>query len=378
MNLEKPFQEQPDFEHFRKVIMRETGSGPVPIIELVVDPEIMSAATGFDFPADGFNKLTQLDPDAGSEEKAEFARLGLRYLDLTLEFSKTVGYDYVTMVPIVPLRRPARLEVKSSSGKNRNRIWQNEQSGLITSRGELEEFLWPRPDQVSLFPIDYAAGKMAPGMKVMSFFFGIFEDLRSLMGYETLAIKSIEEPDLPEEILERLTVLGEQVMEKVASHPAVGAVFYADDLGFNTATMLSPKWMRQYLIPRQKRLADICHRHGKPFLLHSCGQVDAMMEDLIEVVKIDGRHAYQDNVEPVEQVYQKYGTRISILGGLDVNLLATASPEQVRARTRRILEACAPRGGFCVGSGNSVTNYCRMENYYAMLEETRNWNDRHG
>ena len=102
------------------------------------------------------------------------------------------------------------------------------------------------------------------------------------------------------------------------------------------------------------------------------------MEDLIEVVKINGYHSFEDNIEPVEDFYNRYHDRISILGGVDVNLLTHGSEEEVRARCRRILDACGPGGGFAIGSGNSITNYCSIENYYTMLDETRRWNEEHG
>jgi uroporphyrinogen decarboxylase len=168
----------------------------------------------------------------------------------------------------------------------------------------------------------------------------------------------------------------ESATDKIAAHPAVGAVFYGDDMGFNQGLMMSPKWFREHLIPRQKRIANACKKHGKPFLFHSCGNVEAIMDDLIDVVGIDAKHAFQDNIEPVEKVYERYHGRVAILGGIDVNLLAAGTPEQVRARTRQVLEACAPTGGICIGSGNSVTNYCKIENYYAMVDETREWNEK--
>ncbi len=58
-----------------------------------------------------------------------------------------------------------------------------------------------------------------------------------------------------------------------------------------------------------------------------------------------------------------------------MDLLARGSEEQVRARVRQILDACGPGGGFCLGSNNAITNYCRLENYYAMIDETRKWNE---
>jgi len=135
--------------------------------------------------------------------------------------------------------------------------------------------------------------------------------------------------------------------------------------------MLSPAFMRDHVFGRHKRIADICHRHSKPFLLHSCGQIELLMEDLIEFVGIDAKHSFQDNIMPVEKVYQKYHDRIGIVGGLDVDILARGTTDQVRERVRQILDVCGPNGGYCMGSGNSVTNYCKVENFYTMIDETR-------
>ena len=74
---------------------------------------------------------------------------------------------------------------------------------------------------------------------------------------------------------------------------------------------------------------------------------------------------------PVEEAKQLFGDRMAILGGLDVDFLCRATEEEVRARTREILEACMPGGGYALGTGNSVANYIPAENYLAMLDEGR-------
>ena len=56
------------------------------------------------------------------------------------------------------------------------------------------------------------------------------------------------------------------------------------------------------------------------------------------------------------------------LGGIDVGVLARATEEEVRQYTRRVLEQCAPGGGYALGSGNSVANYVPVRNFLAMLE----------
>ncbi|MEE8399778.1 MAG: hypothetical protein V3S89_12285 [Desulfobacterales bacterium] len=50
----------------------------------------------------------------------------------------------------------------------------------------------------------------------------------------------------------------------------------------------------------------------------------------------------------------------------------------VCTRCHQIHEACGSGGGFAPGSGNSVANYCSVENYRAMIDEARKWNREEG
>ena len=365
-----------DFEHFKRFILGETTKGPVPIIELAADCEIMVEVTGWhDFPLD---KAKEIMFGLASLEDQTTVEVGLQLMDLIMEYSKTVGYDYVTTWMVYPLpKTPYQLSKSTVKGSNW-RAWQPEHEGLIKNREDFKRYPWPATDQITDFTIDYFASKMPTGMKVMVFQWGIFEDLKLLLGLENMAIKSIEEPELLVDLLENLTVLAEAAVDKAASRSEVGAVFMAEDMGFNSGTMLNPKFMREHVIPRQKRIADACHEHGKPFLLHSCGQIEAIMEDLIEVVKIDAKHSFQDNAYPIDDWYGKYHERIGILGGVDMDLLARGTPEEVGRRTRQIIERCAPEGRFAVGCGNTVANYLKIENYCAMIDETRKYNEEHG
>jgi uroporphyrinogen decarboxylase len=353
--------------------MRETTEGPVPLLEFAVDPEVMIELSGYDFPKGGL----ALIPELACNPSPEALRVGLHLMELSLEFTAATRYDYVTQLSVVPFPRTAERYARELKPNARPRAWQEEGRGIITNRAQFEAFPWPSEKLINILPLQIMAPRLPAGSKGMVLVVGIFEDLRALMSFEGMAVATIEQPDLVVAILERVTTLTENLVDKAAAHPATGAIFYADDMAFNNQTMISPKLIKEWVIPRQKRIADVCHKHGKPFLFHGCGQIDCLMEDLIEVVGIDGKHSFQDNIEPVEETYRKYGDRISILGGLEVDLLARGTEARVRRRTREILEACAPGGGFCMGSGNSVTNFCKMENYLAMIDETRQWNQEH-
>jgi uroporphyrinogen decarboxylase len=99
------------------------------------------------------------------------------------------------------------------------------------------------------------------------------------------------------------------------------------------------------------------------------------MNDLIDYVGIDAKHSFEDNILAVAEAKEKYGKRIAILGGADVHVLCTEDEAGVRKYVSGILNACAPSGGYALGTGNSVANYIPVQNYLAMLDEGRRWSD---
>jgi uroporphyrinogen decarboxylase len=137
--------------------------------------------------------------------------------------------------------------------------------------------------------------------------------------------------------------------------------------------MIAPEHLREYVFPYHKRMAEIAHAHDKVYILHNCGNLETIMDDLIDDVGIDAKHSFEDVIMPIEEVKARYGSRIGIVGGMDIDFMARASEEQVRARVREVLDACMPGGGFVLGTGNSVTNYIPVENFLAMVDEAHRW-----
>jgi uroporphyrinogen decarboxylase len=100
------------------------------------------------------------------------------------------------------------------------------------------------------------------------------------------------------------------------------------------------------------------------------------MDEIIDI-GADAKHSFEDKIKPVEEVYERWGGKIGIMGGLDLSILVDGTEADVRKRSREILDACGPGGRFVMGSGNSVANYVPIANYRAMVDETRKWNMEH-
>jgi uroporphyrinogen decarboxylase len=178
-----------------------------------------------------------------------------------------------------------------------------------------------------------------------------------------------DDPALVRAVAEKVGATLLSLYTTTADMPNVGAQWIGDDMGFKTATMVSPADLRRLVFPWLKKLAGIAHEKSMPFLLHSCGNLSAVMDELISDVGIDAKHSFEDAVQPVGEAKRLYGDRIAVLGGADMDFLCRSGVEEVRAYTRRLIDECAPGGGWALGTGNSVANYVPLSNYLAMLDE---------
>jgi len=337
---------EPDFGRLETVFERRIPDR-VPFIELFLDEEIMVAIREAPFSD---------DPAARWGEMAEL------YLHL--------GYDYMPAGTAFsfPLRWVAAPDTAALSRGQRD--WVDEARGTIGTWEDFERYEWPRPNDATFVPIEQAARALPEGMKLIPLGpGGVLENVMWLMGYQPMGYAMADEPELVQAMFDRVGETLVELFGAMASHEAVGAVFLGDDMGFKTQPMVSPEALRKYVFPWQRRIGEAVHARGKPFLLHACGNLESVMDDLIDTVGIDGKHSFEDVIVPVAEAKRRWGDRIALLGGIDLDFLTRADPAAVRARTREVLEACMPGGGYALGTGNSVANYIPLENYLAMLDE---------
>lgn len=195
-----------------------------------------------------------------------------------------------------------------------------------------------------------------------------------LMGSENLFVAIYDDEALVVRLFERIGQSLAEIAKRLVQYEKLGIYRFGDDLGYKSATMLSPEMLRKYVFPWQKKVVLEAHKAGKAFILHSCGQLQEVMDDLIDDVGIDAKHSFEDAIMPVTEAKKRWGRRIAILGGVDVDFLCRRTPGEVKNYTLKILEECSKNGGYAIGTGNTVTNYIPVKNYLAMLEAAREFN----
>ncbi len=348
---------QPDARRFIDALMGRAHPSKPPLVEYLVDEVVMRPIVT--------NLLgrTWVDPD-GSRE-AERA-----YLDNFIAFWYRMGYDFVRFERNMGFEVGQVLAADPAPGSTKQRAWVDQHHGLIRTWEDFERYPWPRIEEVDFFPYEYLNDHLPEGMGlILSHAGGVFEHISQIMSYEGLCLALYDTPDLVEAVANRIGELMVRYYEHLLDLGRVIAIFPGDDMGFRTGTLVSPDDLRKYCLPWHKRFAAMTHERGLPYFLHSCGDLEAIMEDLIVEVGIDGKHSFEDAILPVQEFQVRYGQRIAALGGIDLNILAAASPEEVRRHTRYLMEVCGSRGRYAVGSGNSVPSYVPVANYLAMVDE---------
>lgn len=329
---------KPDFENVRRALRGEEPSRPT-LFELFMNWPLYERVNG-----------ETLKPRNRVEEAAFTARA----------YAK-LGYDYVT-VHATDLAFPTGHKEQLES------ISLNE-GDVIHSWEEFESYPWPDPrgDDYSL--LEDIVPHLPEGMKLMVMGpCGVLENLIALMGYDNLCYALYEEPELVQAVAD---AIGSRLLDYYTltlEHDSVGLICANDDWGFKTQTFLTPAQMRKYIFPWYRRIVEAAHAAGRPVMLHSCGNMRDVMEDIVDM-GFDGKHSFEDAIQPVEEAYEAWHGRIAIMGGIDVDFLCQRSEEEIAARTRAMLERTRGRGGYLVGTGNSVPAYIPPEKYLAMVRE---------
>ncbi len=291
-------------------------------------------------------------------------------LDNFIEFWFRMGYDFVRFERSMGFTSHSLLAPDTAPQSVKDRAWADEHQGMIRTWEDFNSYPWPRLEAVDFFPYEYINTHLPEGMGlIVSHAAGMLEHLTSLMSYEGLCLAVYEAPDLVQAISDRVGGLMVQFYTHLLALDRIVAIFPGDDMGFRSGTLIGPAHLRKWVLPWHKRFAAMTHARGLPYFLHSCGNLERIMEDLIEDVRIDGKHSYEDAILPVEQFQARYGGQIAVLGGMDVHRLTTGTPDEVRRHTRYLIETCGSRGRYAIGSGNSIPSYIPVENYLAMVDE---------
>jgi uroporphyrinogen decarboxylase len=199
--------------------------------------------------------------------------------------------------------------------------------------------------------------------------FLIYKDLRGMeQAYVDLALH----PDLVHYCLDKLFEFCYENTQRIyeAIPGQVNISYVGEDLGSQEDLLISPGMVREFFLPRMKRMIGLVHQAGAYAFFHSDGAVRRIIPDMIGI-GIDVLNPLQWRCKGMDrqELKRDFGDRVVLHGGVDNQYtLAFGSVEEVREEVRYNIRVLGRGGGYILAPCHNIQAVSPPENVVAMYE----------
>lgn len=200
-------------------------------------------------------------------------------------------------------------------------------------------------------PVVEAAGDASPvaayhaaGYPVFGYAGSIYEWSWWLRGMERFMMDLVADPVMAEAVVRKVETHTTQLALATAE-AGVDVLCFYDDAGMQRGMQVAPALWRQFIKPAWERVLGAVRSrfpHAR-FFLHSCGKIDAIVPDIVEL-GFDILHPLQPECIDFEEVYRQFGSRIALAATISAQrVFPFGTPDEVRAEVRRLAGIAADR-----------------------------------
>lgn len=238
---------------------------------------------------------------------------------------------------------------------------------LLKSRS-LQHISFPDPDhhrRYDRLPSFIAANR--DRFRVVSVGYSLFERAWSLRGMAELMVDMLEAPNWVDELFDAITAFQLSTIERMVQHDIDG-VFLGDDWGHQRGVLMGPQLWRRFIKPRIARMYGAVKAAGKAVFIHSCGKVQELLPDLVDL-GVDVFNPFQPEVMDLGEIKRRFGHQLAFYGGMSVqSVLPFGTPQQVRTEARRLMDEVGQGGGYIIGPSHDMPGDIPLANMVAFVE----------
>jgi len=245
--------------------------------------------------------------------------------------------------------------------------------GCILPEPTLKGYEFPDPLDRRFFEnVPEELSRYADCLRVFKIGFSLYERAWTLRGMENLLMDFLTAPAFVRELLRSIADYNIAQVTEALKYD-IDAVYFWDDWGQQRGLQMGPDIWREFIRPELQRMYSVVRGAGKYVFIHSCGKVDELFDDLIEI-GLNCFNPFQPEVMDVFELMKEYKGRLAFHGGLSTQqTLPYGSVNDVKNATARLLEAGSD-GGYIFAPAHAVEGDVPLENMLAFIDTLHNQN----
>jgi len=199
---------------------------------------------------------------------------------------------------------------------------------------------------------------------------GIWHMYHDMCGMENALCFLKEQPEVTKAMLRRITDYWLGYLMRIFDKGYKYIDIWQDmnDFGTQRSTIISPADFREFIKPCLKRIHDTVADFGKLRMQHSCGAIDPIIPDFIEMVDILNPIQVSADGMDITTLHSKYYGLITFFGGIDTQqFMRHATEREVREKVRE-MKRLFPTGYILAGS-HELKDDIPLANAIAMFDE---------
>jgi len=228
-------------------------------------------------------------------------------------------------------------------------------------------YFFPNPNNPDIYQgLNSFIQKNPTRFRIVNIGHALFERAWSLRGMVPLMMDMVDDPKYVEELMDNIVDYQLGLIKNLANYD-VDAIMFGDDWGQQKSLLFSPKMWRRFIKPRLKVLFAAVKNSQKSIFLHSCGQVQSLIPDLIEI-GLDVFNPFQPDVMDIYEIKKEFGNDLTFYGGVSVqSLLPFGTPEEIKKTVKKLNKLIGQDGGYIIAPSHDIPGDVPLNNILALI-----------